>query len=151
MAKKRESILKSLARLVGGLCFLLMAVMLLPEKPFWALVCLFAGMHVLYGEEPGPPQRRGTSRAKSSGTRSRPASARSKGARSQRQPPRSDSDDDWLDDDDYLSAPAINPATGLPMAGGRTYGVDVGGNMYGTTSADYGNDLFNDSFGSSDY
>jgi hypothetical protein len=37
---------------------------------------------------------------------------------------------------------AINPATGLPMVGPGSAGVDVGGNVYGTTS--------NDAFGASD-
>jgi hypothetical protein len=34
-----------------------------------------------------------------------------------------------------IDHPKINPATGLPMAGNSSYGVDVGGNTYGTTDA----------------
>lgn len=163
MVKKSESILKSLARLAGGGIFFLMAALLLAEKPFWALACLFAGLHVLYGEEPGPPPRRGTSSRTSTGTRSGQAGRRSGCDNGQRQPLRSGAGIGAACLDDDILEIAINPATGLPMAGGSTYGVDVGGNVYGTTSAsyepayepdyDYGSDSFdsfNDSF-SSDY
>lgn len=136
MATKRESILKSLARLVGALCCFLFAGMLLFEHSLASLACLFAGFHVLYGDEAGPPQRGGTSRSKSVGTRSGSGFARSNGAHGQREPLRSGTEHvGLLDDDDYSSAPAINPATGLAMVGGLTYGVDVGGSVYGTTSA----------------
>jgi len=152
MAKKQESILKILARLAGGPCFLLMAAMLAVEQSFWALVCLLAGIHVLYGEEPGPSQRRGTSRAKASGTRSGSAFARSNCAHGKRQPLRSGMASAGAGTDDDIHEFAINPATGLPIAGGRTYGVDVGGNVYGTTSATYepSYDYSSDAF-SSDY
>lgn len=152
VAKKQESILKSLARLAGGLCFLLMAAMLAVEQSLWALACLLAGIHVLYGDEPGPSQRRGTSGRKSSGTRAVSALARSNCAHGKRQPLRSGMASADAGTDNDIHEFAINPATGLPMTGGRTYGVDVGGNVYGTSSATYepSYDYSSDSF-SSDY
>lgn len=156
MWKKAKAVLKSLARLVGGLCFLLMAALLWVEKPALSTVCLAAGLFVLFATEPGPPQRRGTSGRQSSGTSRGTAVRRSSCAHGQRQPLRSGAGIGAACMDDDILEIAINPATGLPMAGGRTYGVDVGGNVYGTTSAsyepayepdyDYGSDSF-----SSDY
>lgn len=40
------------------------------------------------------------------------------------------------DNDDSDGFPAINPATGLPMAGPGTGGIDIGGNVYGTSPSD---------------
>lgn len=59
--------------------------------------------------------------------------------------------------DDAFGSPAmvINPATGLPMVGDSMAGIDVGGNLYGTSSHDmfstdhsFGSDSFSShSFG----
>lgn len=37
-----------------------------------------------------------------------------------------------------LIQPWVNPATGLPMVGGDTFGVDVGGSPYGSNLHDSG-------------
>lgn len=49
-------------------------------------------------------------------------------------PERSD-DSGYYYDDDFSSheMPAINPATGLPMCGPGTCGVDAGGHVYGSS------------------
>ena len=60
-------------------------------------------------------------------------------------------------DDSFSSMPVINPATGLPMVGDSIGGIDVGGNLYGSsdsfsTGHSFGSDSFgSDSFGSASF
>lgn len=44
----------------------------------------------------------------------------------------------------------INPATGLPMLSGETYGVDVGGSPFGSNLTESAHDFGSGGLGSSD-
>ena len=55
-----------------------------------------------------------------------------------------------LHDSPKPSSGTVNPATGLPMLSGETYGVDVGGSPFGSDWTDTSRDFGSAGFGSSD-
>lgn len=157
MLKELLVSIRRIARISAGVTLLIAAMVVWSDYGSAAVILLAAGLHILVS------QPSSTSGMQQPGARAGRTSAGARRAHGKRQPLRSGTD--GLDDDMFEDSPGseINPATGLPMAGGRASGVDVGGNVYGTTSAlheayeptyenyepDYGIDSF-DSY-SSDY